>query len=246
MRRMPKQQKKLPPQERIKLLPSSINHPPPKIYNNSQGLRIVEPYYHVFQTFAKERWLGRELLEVVSLEFRDRSRSYYKWAIESGVATINRVRAKPNSILRNGDLIENTVHAHEPPVVAELPHIIYKDNDKGWLVISKPGSIPVHAAGRYRKNTLLEILKDEYGLSGLYCCNRLDRLTSGVMVIGTKKEAGQLLGEAFMKGTIRKEYLAKCHGKLPDGKIIVDEPIITVDRQMGLVIRHPEGKVSIK
>lgn len=72
---------------------------------------------------AKERWLGRELLEVVSTEFRDRSMEYYvrvfsfrsqsritfvdqRYALESGVTTINGKIAKPDTIIKNGDRIE--------------------------------------------------------------------------------------------------------------------------------------------
>ncbi|EIM24117.1 pseudouridine synthase, partial [Wallemia mellicola CBS 633.66] len=228
------------PQQRKTNVRDVLAADPPKIINKN-GLRCVLPYYYVYQTYAKERWFGRKLVEVCTTEFRDRSKSYYEWAIQSGIATINREKATLDSALRNGDLIQNKVHAHEPPVVAELPVIIYRDDEKGWLVVSKPGSMPVHPTGRYRKNTLLEILKDEHAIENLYCCNRLDRLTSGVMVIGTKKAAGSQLGAAFMKGSIKKEYIAKVIGKFPDREV-VDEPIITVDRQMGLVIRHKNGK----
>lgn len=76
---------------------------------------------------AKGRWLGREILEVVSTEFRDRSVEYYvrklpldvhyvtdrfgvcqgqRYALESGVTTINGKVAKPGTIIRNGDRIE--------------------------------------------------------------------------------------------------------------------------------------------
>ena len=41
------------------------------------GLKKVPPYWYPYTTMAKERWLGRELLEVVSTEFRDRSMEYY-------------------------------------------------------------------------------------------------------------------------------------------------------------------------
>ncbi|TIB04104.1 hypothetical protein E3P96_01661 [Wallemia ichthyophaga] len=213
---------------------------PPRIVYK-EGLRSVQPYYYVYQTYAKQRWFGRRLVEVCTTEFRDRSKSYYEWAIQTGIATINSQPATLDSVVRNGDLIQNRVHAHEPPVVAELPVIIYENKERGWLVVSKPGSMPVHAAGRYRKNTLLEILQDEYKMNSLYCCNRLDRLTSGVMVIGTRKSAGQQLGAAFMRGVIKKEYIARVLGRFPDRET-VDEPIITVDRQMGLVIRHEHGK----
>jgi tRNA pseudouridine32 synthase len=41
------------------------------------GLKKIPPYWYPYTTMAKERWLGRELLEVVSTEFRDRSMEYY-------------------------------------------------------------------------------------------------------------------------------------------------------------------------
>lgn len=41
------------------------------------GLRKVAPYWHAFATMAKQRWIGREILELVSSEFRDRSIEYY-------------------------------------------------------------------------------------------------------------------------------------------------------------------------
>ena len=41
------------------------------------GLRKISPYWYNYTTMAKERWLGREILEVVSTEFRDRSMEYY-------------------------------------------------------------------------------------------------------------------------------------------------------------------------
>jgi hypothetical protein len=41
------------------------------------GLRKIKPYWYNYATMAKQRWLGREILEIVSTEFRDRSMEYY-------------------------------------------------------------------------------------------------------------------------------------------------------------------------
>lgn len=46
-------------------------------YLTPNGLRKIEPYWYPYTTMAKGRWLGREMLEVVSTEFRDRSIDYY-------------------------------------------------------------------------------------------------------------------------------------------------------------------------
>lgn len=78
----------------------------------------------------------------------------------------------------------NVVHRHEPPVTAKPVKIIHHDAEREFIVIDKPGSIvgrssavwlvlnvalqPVHAAGRYFRHTLVEILKNEFGYGKIY------------------------------------------------------------------------------
>lgn len=45
--------------------------------NDTSALKKLAPYWYPYTTMAKERWLGREILEIVSTEFRDRSMEYY-------------------------------------------------------------------------------------------------------------------------------------------------------------------------
>jgi len=99
--------------------------PPLSIIKTGPGLKKIPPYWYPYTTYAKERWLGREILEVVSTEFRDRSMEYYvcsfslpllqadpeivtlqRYALESGVTTINGEVAKPDTVIQNGDRIE--------------------------------------------------------------------------------------------------------------------------------------------
>ncbi|KIJ66111.1 hypothetical protein HYDPIDRAFT_174808 [Hydnomerulius pinastri MD-312] len=199
-------------------------------------------YWYPYTTMAKERWLGREILEIVSTEFRDRSMEYYRYALESGVTTINGKTAKPDTIVRNGDRIENVVHRHEPPVTATPIKIILHDKDRDFLVIDKPGSIPVHASGRYYRHSLVEMLRHEFGFEKVYTINRLDRLTSGLMILPLNADLARSLTKEFMNGSVRKEYVARCKGKFPTEEVVCEEPLLTVDRQMGLNIVHPEGK----
>ena len=74
--------------------------------------------------------------------------------------------------------------------------------------------------------------------------NRLDRLTSGLMIIGLSTPRARTLSQEFVQGEIKKEYIARCSGEFPAEEVVVDQPLLTVDRQMGLNIVHPEGKVS--
>ncbi|THH09086.1 hypothetical protein EW145_g2259 [Phellinidium pouzarii] len=200
-------------------------------------LKKIPPYWYPYRTNAKARWFDREILEVISTEFRDRSVEYYRYALQSGVTTINGKIALPGTIIRNGDTLE-----HEPPVTSTPVEILHHDKDREFVIINKPGSIPVHAAGRYFKNSLVEILKDDFGFPNVYTVNRLDRLTSGLMIIALSADRARTLTSEFTSGTIRKEYVARVQGEFPVEEITCEQPLLTVDRQMGLNIVHPEGK----
>ncbi|GAA5974405.1 hypothetical protein JCM11641_005264 [Rhodosporidiobolus odoratus] len=226
--------------------------PPPKPeYYEHNGLRKVRPYIFTFKSFAKERWQDRTLIDIYS-EFRDRSEEYYNWAIETGVIVVNNQKSTPERIIQNGDLISNVLHRHEPPVVTGAVKILYDGrlpgHDGETLVVEKPGSMPVHPTGRYNFNTLLEILKWDYGLPLVHTSNRLDRLTSGVMVcaltVKKSKELGAWFGGRRKEGGVGKEYVARCLGKFPEEEVICEEKLLTIDRQIGVNVVHPEGRES--
>lgn len=78
------------------------------------------------------------------------------------------------------------MHRHEPPVTSTPVKIVLHDTERDFIVINKPGSIvrlclathlfkhsrsmiqPVHASGRYFRNSLVEILKDDFGFKKAY------------------------------------------------------------------------------
>ncbi|EGG06560.1 uncharacterized protein MELLADRAFT_116466 [Melampsora larici-populina 98AG31] len=211
-----------------------------------KGLRKVKPYLFKYSTYAKERWRGRSVIDVFSSDFRDRSPEYYAQAVASGVIKINGKTITQDLIIRNGDLITNTLHRHEPPVIGDPVRILHRDDVKGLLVVEKPGSMPIHPTGRYNYNTLLSILKFDYDLPLVHTSNRLDRLTSGVMICALTIEASRGLSAYFgQEGAVKKEYIARCRGNFPDEEIVCEEPLLTIDRQVGLNVVHPEGKLPL-
>jgi hypothetical protein len=60
-----------------------VNIPPDPLYYFEYGLRKVYPYYFTFNTFCKERWRGKKLLDIFVTEFRDRPEEYYVWPFPS-------------------------------------------------------------------------------------------------------------------------------------------------------------------
>ncbi|KAK2753179.1 RNA pseudouridylate synthase domain containing protein 2 [Arachnomyces sp. PD_36] len=215
--------------------------PWPEPYYLEGGLRRVAPYYFAYKTYCKERWRGREIGDVFSTEFRDRSQDYYINAIKNGGVTINGNAVSPETRIKNGDLISHTLHRHEPPVTSLPIGIIHED--EGMIVIDKPAGVPVHPTGRYNHNSVTKIMGAERG-NGFkpLPCNRLDRLTSGVMFIGKDPKAAEAMALKLQNRSVQKEYVTRVRGKFPDGVIVCDQPIMHINPMLGLNRARQEGK----
>ncbi|KAI8809137.1 pseudouridine synthase [Cladochytrium replicatum] len=216
--------------------------PQPPKYIIEKGLRKVEPYEFHYSTFAKGRWYGRTLIDVFSKEFQDHPESYYRNAIECGRITVNGEPVTVDYIVKNSDRINHVVHRHEPPVASTPVRIAYREEDL-W-VVDKPSSIPIHPTGRYNHNTLLPILAHENSLplSALHPCNRLDRLTSGLVLIALSKPRSRTISSLLSSRTLSKSYLARVRGVFPEKPFTCSEPIETVSHKLGLNRVSSEGK----
>lgn len=213
----------------------------PRPYYFEDDLRRVHPYHFTYNTWCKERWRGRTLIDIFECEFRDRPLEYYRTAMELGDIFVNARRVGPDYVVRNGDKISHTLHRHEPPVTAEPVLVIHEDDD--MIVINKPSGVPVHPAGRYNFNSVIEIMKADRGRDFMpYPCNRLDRLTSGIMFIGKSPRAAEDLGIKIKERTVRKEYLARVLGEFPDGEVVCDQPILQISPKLGLNRVRANGK----
>lgn len=211
------------------------------MYYYEDGLRKVAPYHFTYNTYAKERWLGRPLIEVFECEFRDRPLDYYRAAMESGQVTVNGKHVGPNYIVKNSDLISHKTHRHEPPVTADPIQVINEDDN--MIVINKPSGVPVHPAGRYSFNSVVEIMKSDRGADFLpRPCNRLDRLTSGIMFLAKNQKAAEQLTTQIMQRTVRKEYIARVVGEFPEGEVVCDQPILSISPKLGLNRVRANGK----
>ncbi|KAJ1658547.1 DRAP deaminase, partial [Dispira simplex] len=178
----------LPRKKRAEEEPTPLNMDDVEYYFEN-GLRKVKPYIFCYSTFVKGRWQGRSLLNVFTTEFRDQEPAYYLRAIEQGWITINGQKSSPETLLKGHDYLTHRIHRHEPPVTAQTPRVVYQSDDV--VVVDKPASIPVHPSGRYHHNTLLHILCKEFGFGELSPVNRLDRLTSGIVILARNTATAQ-------------------------------------------------------
>lgn len=167
---------------------------------------------------------------------------FQKDAIERGSVVVNGLRVSTvKAAVKNGDIISHTLHRHEPPVTAQPIGIVHEDND--MIVINKPAGVPVHPAGRYNFNSLIEIMRAERGHAwNPLPCNRLDRLTSGVMFIGKNARAAEKLSLQIQGRSVKKEYVARVIGEFPEGDIVCEQPVMQVSPKLGLNRARASGK----
>jgi len=144
-------------------------------------------------------------------------------------------------IVKNGDVISHTLHRHEPPVTATPVKIVHEDND--MIVINKPAGVPVHPAGRYNYNSLIEIMRAERSHAwNPLPCNRLDRLTSGVMFIGKNAKAAEKISVQIQERSVKKEYVARVIGEFPEDEIVCEQPVMQISPKLGLNRARASGK----
>ena len=144
----------------------------------------------------------------------------------------------------------------EPPVPYMPVHIIAETDD--IIAVNKPSALPVHTCGAYRYNTLETILRKENGLQEFYFIHRLDRVTSGVMLLAKRKEIASELSAELQQGGCHKVYLAIAEGNCfdsvnLDGVAYVNEKGMIVSRNIAIVsqkdgimkVDEKEGKVVV-
>jgi 23S rRNA pseudouridine1911/1915/1917 synthase len=174
---------------------------------NQHGIRL--------DAFLKER-------------YRKRSREQLKRAIDAGVVSIKRDqsphlmlgRTKPSFNLVPGDEVLVLTERKPEPQVNFDYQILFED--EGLFVINKPANLPVHPAGRYFFNTLLVHLKTQGHQNPLqterdfFLAHRIDKETSGVLILAKEKEVCAHLTRQFALRTTQKRYLAIVKGICPE------------------------------
>jgi len=182
--------------------------------------RHVRPYVQDFKTFAKGRWIGREVLEVVCREFGAHPPSYWRSALRGGHVRVNGDKVAPEYRFRNSDSLLHRTHRHEPPVFGEVTLV---EDTADVLAVCKPPSLPMHPCGAYRHNSLEFLMRAEplcrpaAGATPppLHVVHRLDRVTSGLVVMAKSKAAAAELSRQIRDKATMKVYLARVKGRFP-------------------------------
>ncbi|MBV9924807.1 MAG: RluA family pseudouridine synthase [Acidobacteria bacterium] len=160
------------------------------------------------------------------------SRSTLKRAIEDGDVLVGGRAAKPSLKLKGGERVEVELPAPPPSEVEpeEIPlEILHEDEEV--VVVNKPAGLVVHPAAGVHSGTLANALAFHFGrLAGggslrPGIVHRLDRDTSGVIVVAKTARAHESLSEQFRARTVFKSYVALVHGVTKEEKGKIEEPL---------------------
>lgn len=175
---------------------------------------------------------ARRLDSLLAEELDGVSRAQAKRLIEDGSVLVDGVTARPSRVLRGGETVEAAI----PPPVTATPRpepiplkIVHEDTS--LVVVDKPAGMVVHPGAGHGEGTLVNALlahvRDLSGVGGVLrpgIVHRLDRGTSGLIVVAKHDRAHHHLAAQFAEREVEKTYLALVHGHPPD-RLEIDKPI---------------------
>jgi len=196
---------------------------------------------------------GRRLDHWLHQHLPDYSRSRIQEWIKAGRVQVNGGPARASQTLRGGESVA-VEPAHPPPLDAApeaIPLVIlYEDADV--VAIDKPAGMVVHAGAGVHSGTLVNALVHRFGeLSGVGgalrpgIVHRLDRFTSGVLLVAKNDQAHRRLAAQFSGREIEKVYLALVHGALAAETGRIDRPIARDPiRRTRMTARLDQGRAA--
>jgi 23S rRNA pseudouridine1911/1915/1917 synthase len=190
------------------------------VVTGSRSIRVDES-----TTERLDVWLAGHL--------SDLSRSRITQLLGAGSITVNGAPARKSYRPSEGDVIEVSLPAASPSSIDAEPiplNVVYEDSD--LLVIDKPAGLVVHPAPGHRSGTLVNALlhhvRDLSGIGGVLrpgIVHRLDKDTSGLLLVAKNDEAHRGLSAALKRRDIRRFYLASVWGHLSADTLEIDAPI---------------------
>ena len=176
---------------------------------------------------------GERLDRFLSGQRPELSRARIQALIGEGSATIDGVAVKASTKVRRGQVVELRIPEAQPSALEpqRIPlDVVYEDGD--LLVVDKPAGMTVHPAPGHPDGTLVNAVlahcPDLQGIGGTVrpgIVHRLDKDTSGLMVVAKNDRAHRLLSEQLKAREFIKVYVALTHGSVAPAEAVIDAPI---------------------
>lgn len=176
---------------------------------------------------------GERLDKALATTMSELSRMQWQRLIKEGRVLVDGQIANPGQRLKGGEQIAADIpEAVESELVAEPIPLDVRYEDSDILIVNKPAGMVVHPGTGHESGTLVNALLSHCpDLSGIGdtkrpgIVHRLDRYTSGLLVIAKNDPAQRSLQQQFKQRTVGKKYLALVHGKIQPTSALIDAPI---------------------
>ena len=183
------------------------------------------------------------------------SRSKIQNAIMSGKVRVNIQIKKPSYVLKEGDNVEfeNLIEEKSLNIEPEDIPLEIVWEDENMAVVNKPSGMLTHPTPLETSGTLVNALLYKYGVDGLSDLNgefrrgivhRLDRNTSGLLMIAKNNKAHEYLANLIKNHDMTKKYHAVLKGDYPLDEDVINEPIGRHKTQPHKMTVTPDGKPS--
>jgi 23S rRNA pseudouridine1911/1915/1917 synthase len=197
---------------------------------------------------------GKRLDRFLQEHLPEYSRTLLQQWIRAGRVRVGTAAAKPSLLLAGGETIHVEPAPREPLRAEPEPiplDVLYEDDNVA--AINKPAGMVVHAGAGCRKGTLVNALVHRFrSLSGIGgdlrpgIVHRLDRYTSGVMLVAKNDAAHRQLAAQFSGRTIEKIYLALVHGVIQQDRGRIEAPIARdPNRRVRMTARLGRGRGAL-
>ena len=205
--------------------------------------RIIERRFVVQDEYA-----GFRLDHYLKTQIPRLSRTRLQRIIRTNLRHVDGRPLKANTRVAAGDQLIMRREARPEPDCPRDFKVLH--DDAAVMVIDKPAGLPVHASAKFYFNTLTRVLAERFPDQPLQIAHRIDRETSGCLVVARGKPSASRLERAFQDRRVAKTYLAIVRGRPSwgDGHTI-DVPLRLVDpRRARIAVRmepHADGQPSV-
>jgi 23S rRNA pseudouridine1911/1915/1917 synthase len=171
------------------------------------------------------------------------SRTRIQDIIATQVTLADGRRPRSSAAVRAGQIIRLDRPAPVEPEVPRRFEVLFEDDEV--LALDKPAGLPIHPTAKFWRNTLTAVLRERYPGQRLQVAHRIDRETSGVLLVARTPRAASWLKRAFARRAVEKTYLALVKGRPPDQGVI-DRPIKLLDTPTHLMMGPaPDGLTAV-
>ncbi len=184
---------------------------------------------------VEEDFKGLRLDHYLKRKIPRLSRTKLQLIIRTQLTRADGRRMKPHSPVVTGDVLFIRRPARPEPPCPRHFGVLYEDEH--MMVIDKPAGLPMHASAKFYFNTLTRVIAERYPDQALQICHRIDRETSGIIVLARGRAAAAALKQCFARKRVHKSYLAITHGTpdWPEGSSVIDLALGLVEDQEALI-----------